>query len=770
MSTASSTFQNLFAGTLTMGTSTSWATAGILRVGVSGMPIFDISSSTDPNGSATTSLFSVLPSGLITIPGTLIASGSSTIQYLNSASGTVATLLSTKATATDLYATRATIDTGTFTTAPLFSSLSSHRLAVTSSGVVYAAATTTFSTGLTYLNGEVTNAGVLSLAQTSGTAQVGAITFGTSSDAIANDWGIRNSGGDFIIQLPTASVSVRGLLSSTDWSTFNNKSGFAYPFTQETTYTGVSTSTLINFAGGLMSNYSSSTIQTLFSTQIGIWSTTPWGRFSVEMDATNPTLVVSNQGSTTPALYIGGVNQNGFIGIGTTTPNAPFTIDNNGLRASSSYQTIGGISQYMWFDPSILSTTQFGDFSYITYAPSATSTMVGKMIKVEDNTSLGNTVRGLEVQAHRGTNTQGENTAISAFGRTFGIRTVTQGDAGAVYAPAALYAETRGTTQGNAARFYSSSITTADLISLFTDTSSFSGNGLVMNFGNSGSFNGNFLNLKNAGTSEFIVKQAGQTGVGTSTPWAMLSVTASSTVATEYALAVSDSNEATKLVVTNAGNVGIGTTPPGSILAIGATGAGVNFSVATSTFNTTGGLNLTNGCFAVDGACLTSGGDTLPSGTEGQTLSYVGTTLTATSSIFLKVNGAVGIGTSTPLTSLSIQGTAGMDLLDIASSTAASLFYITAFGQVGIGTRLPTALFSIANTASSTLTKSTSGDFSAPGSTATQGVATSSGQITLNLATTTSDLGPGSMTAAPALEGGSSDTAQYGSHSLVRRS
>jgi hypothetical protein len=53
-------------------------------------------------------------------------------------------------------------------------------------------------------------------------------------------------------------------------------------------------------------------------------------------------------------------------------------------------------------------------------------------------------------------------------------------------------------------------------------------------------------------------------------------------------------------------NVGIGTTTPGSVLSINSV---ANLAAATSTFYSTGGINLTAGCFAVSGTCLsTSGG------------------------------------------------------------------------------------------------------------------------------------------------------------------
>jgi hypothetical protein len=60
---------------------------------------------------------------------------------------------------------------------------------------------------------------------------------------------------------------------------------------------------------------------------LGIGSSSPWGKLSVEMGGLNPAFVVSNQGSTTPAFIISGVNQNGTIGMSTSTPFAMLSIN-----------------------------------------------------------------------------------------------------------------------------------------------------------------------------------------------------------------------------------------------------------------------------------------------------------------------------------------------------------------------------------------------------------------------------------------------------------
>ncbi|MFA5360164.1 MAG: LamG-like jellyroll fold domain-containing protein, partial [Patescibacteria group bacterium] len=106
------------------------------------------------------------------------------------------------------------------------------------------------------------------------------------------------------------------------------------------------------------------------------------------------------------------------------------------------------------------------------------------------------------------------------------------------------------------------------------------------------------------------------------------------------------------------------------------------------------------------------------------------------SGILLADTGNVGIGTSSPLTKLSIQGAAGSDILNIASSTGASLMYINAAGNVGIGTTTPWGLLSVnANGLASSAPQ-----FVVGSSTATNLIVTNNGYVGIGTTTALSKL------------------------------
>ncbi len=147
---------------------------------------------------------------------------------------------------------------------------------------------------------------------------------------------------------------------------------------------------------------------------------------------------------------------------------------------------------------------------------------------------------------------------------------------------------------------------------------------------------GALIDLQDGGVSAFKILDGGNVGIGTSTPYAKLSVVGE-TVSTYF---TATSTTATS---TFAGGVSAG--------ALEVTGA------ATSTF--AGGINLTTGCFAISGNCVGGSGGgsgTVGSGTTGQTSYYAGngTSITATSTIFIDTTSYVGIGTASPSYQLSL--------------------------------------------------------------------------------------------------------------------
>ncbi|MBU6415104.1 hypothetical protein KGQ34_02595, partial [Patescibacteria group bacterium] len=202
--------------------------------------------------------------------------------------------------------------------------------------------------------------------------------------------------------------------------------------------------------------------------------------------------------------------QNGNVGIGTTSPAATLGI----VGSTSATSGVAGILENL-----TLSATdggaQFGNRFIVNVAPTVTAgTEEGTLLRTIDNTTLANTTRALEVQAFSGTNTNGVNTGILSFGKTFGVQGVTTAGAGSSLLPAGVYGETQGTSTGNGVRAYSSTITTSALDYLFQESSAFSGTGLKMNFGQgTGSFTGTFADFQVNGSSKFSVNSAGTTTI-----------------------------------------------------------------------------------------------------------------------------------------------------------------------------------------------------------------------------------------------------------------
>jgi trimeric autotransporter adhesin len=184
----------------------------------------------------------------------------------------------------------------------------------------------------------------------------------------------------------------------------------------------------------------------------------------------------------------------------------------------------------------------------------------------------------------------------------------------------------------------------------------------------------------------------------TSTPYAKFSVLSGSTATTTLALVPASGQTADILdiyntsgalgsVFTAGGSLGLGTTSPGSILSI----SGVGNFVANATSTLYQGLNITSGCFSVNGTCLPSSG--------GSSFGYLfpsnatSTTLTFNAGLLSLASTTIGNGNQN----------GGLTISGGATTTGNAYFA----GNVGIGTTTPGSIFSINNVLNFTSATST---------------------------------------------------------------
>lgn len=229
---------------------------------------------------------------------------------------------------------------------------------------------------------------------------------------------------------------------------------------------------------------------------------------------------------------------------------------------------------------------------------------------------------------------------------------------------------------------------------------------------------GNFLVGNDAGvaqaTSTIFISSMGNIGIGSTTPWGMLSVTQTGT-AGEPSFIVEDSAspDSSPFIIDQAGFVGIGTSTPTSALHI--VGSGFAGIQTTRRTGVNGGGDVGVALFETDGKTVgdanifslsmldsadvstTYGRITAEivdptNGTEDSDLKF--STLKAgvnTEHMMIKNTGNVGIATSSPWGMLSVThaGTGPSFVVEDQTSPDTSPFIVDASGNVGIGTPSP---------------------------------------------------------------------------------
>jgi hypothetical protein len=399
----------------------------------------------------------------------------------------------------------------------------------------------------------------------------------------------------------------------------------------------------------------------------GIGSSTPFAKLAV-----NPVAGDTNQfvvGSSTATSFI--IRPNGFVGIGTASPVAPFEVS-----ATSSSAT---------------SLLEVARLSRVGGTPGGTRSALLSFYDT-DNGTLTAAVGGLRQDAgndYNGsltffTNNTGGSPASAVSSLTERMRINNLGNVGIGTTTPGQKLSVAGDILGNniIGSYFTATSTTA--------TSTISTGGLAV------------------GTSQFVVQQnSGRIGVGTVAPAFLLDVNGTSRftgtitgsaditfkTTSGNKLNVTASDDSSSLVVMNTGLVGIGTSTPNAILNVN----NVNAFTATTLLNYTDArvpfrITTRTGITNFLGVAAVGSGST---GVGFQNVSNDGTT--ASNIALNPFGGNVGIGTTTPFAKLSVAGTGvstgyAFAISDVASTTR---FVVQDNGNVGIGTTSPETILEI---------------------------------------------------------------------------
>jgi len=187
----------------------------------------------------------------------------------------------------------------------------------------------------TDLSGTITNAQLANSAITingTSTSLGGSINVGTVTNVTGTSPVVSSGGATPAISMPAATGSVNGYLTSTDWTTFNNKSNTNGTVTSVAALTLGTTGTDLSstVANGTTTPVITLQVPTASATNRGALSSTDWTTFNGKANAFTYTTnyIPYGQGTTTP-------NQNANFTFDGTTQTAPIQRASNGIVVNS---------------------------------------------------------------------------------------------------------------------------------------------------------------------------------------------------------------------------------------------------------------------------------------------------------------------------------------------------------------------------------------------------------------------------------------------------
>lgn len=576
------------------------------------------------------------------------------------------------------------------------------------------------------LGGPFTNTGTISTAlatttlkQTYGTNQIGELTLATSTAAISNDWGITNSSGVFTFNIPTASATVRGLLSSTDFATFNGKQAAG------------------NYITALTGDVTASGPGSAAATLASVISAGSCTNCNLTYDAKGRLTVAAN-----------GSGGGGGGSVSTSTIEAANQVATFSSTAGTP-ATVAGDSQFVWD----LTNHRLG---IGTSTPATVLDILGTEIR-QSNTGTDSTNKAFKFSDRNYLNAQ--NNFLLMFGQSkVNGNTLIMGGGQAGYTAASSFAVFTGSgnnTDTGTSRFAidaTGNVTIASLgTGLVKSTSGVLANAAYTDFPTMAA--GTFLANGTGGTAApTAVATSSIFGIGTAgqivawnngVPQYVATTTFSSPLlysAGNVTCQVASGSLAGCLSSTD-WNTFNGKQAAGNYITaltgdVTASGPG---SVAATLATVNGNVgSFTNASITVNGKGLITAAS---SGSAGLT-SYDafthagGPAQSATTSV-------MGIGTTTPFSQLSVstssQSSGLTSLFAVASTTNDTLFNVLGNGNIGVGTSSPLFMLSVGNPATSNASAYFSGNVGV-------GTPPNTGKVLLSVSSTTFDGAAGAGT------------------------